>query len=457
MKKLLIDEKRPESSSSKSKGDPRFGYVEKLVRDAFRNVSDEYMEIFLDSDLFQNHALQFLDDPETRSLFVSDDPSAAPERKLLCFTEPKSEHDGTILYFLKMKPVRLTYDQMNELVIFGEAHRYDAVEHLESVTSEVCIPILDRQTRGKTWSDAITPTLMEKTYNFLAQVQVVSGKVKGQTRLPIPPQLSSAVEKEQLTHKQKSLHLAERCIVQWTELIQRVLDEKPEDALNQVDPRNENKPVHPGPLEELDYWNARLRNMDSIFEQLQSEKMRKILLFLDRVKSTYNPNFARLCRTLFKARSEARENCRYLAPLRPWFEKLENVSSSEISNTFHPIMHILLNIWKYSSFYNTPPRLVVILKMICNAVIRGARSFVNIRDLMKSLGNDQEIFAVEKIRQVVRVCGHLKGAYVIFCFSFSFFPVFFIFIHIHTQTYSHTNKTDTPSTEPNLKRKILGT
>ena len=51
------------------------------------------------------------------------------------------------------------------------------------------------------------------------------------------------------------------------------------------------------------------------------------------------------------------------------------------------------------------------LKMICNAVIRGARSFVNIRNLMKSLGNDQEIFAVEKIRQVVRVCGHLKAAY----------------------------------------------
>ena len=139
------DEKRPESSHTQTPPDARFRYVEKLVRDAFRSVSDEYMEIFFESSSFQTNLLKFLDEPETRSLFVSDDPSASPERKLLCFTEPKSEHDGTILYFLKMKPVRLMYEQMNELVMFGEAHRYEAVDHLESVTSEVCIPILDRQ------------------------------------------------------------------------------------------------------------------------------------------------------------------------------------------------------------------------------------------------------------------------------------------------------------------------
>lgn len=366
----------------------------------------------MESNEFQENAIMFLDDPETRSLFVSDDPSSAPERKLLCFIEPKSRHEGTMLYFLKMKPVRLTYDDMSTVVMHGEAHRYDAVEHLESLTSEVCIPILDRQTRDQSWSAAIAPTLMEKTYNFLAQVQVVSGKILGETRLPIPPQLASVVEKERVDQNKSSLHLAERCIVQWTELIQKVLDQKSEDAFDQVDPRNENKRIHPGPLEELKFWNARLKNLDSIFEQLQSEKMRKVLLFLDRVKSTYNPKFATLCRVLFEARREANENCKYLAPLKPWFERLERVPSSEVSNTFYPIMHILLHVWKYSRYYNVTPRLVVILKMICNAVILGARSFVNIKDLMKSLGNDQELFAVEKIRQIIRVCGHLKGAYV---------------------------------------------
>jgi len=39
-------------------------------------------------------------------------------------------------------------------------------------------------------------------------------------------------------------------------------------------------------------------------------------------------------------------------------------------------MHTILLIWKESKHYNTPPRLVVLIREICNEIIRKARDFV---------------------------------------------------------------------------------
>jgi len=44
---------------------------------------------------------------------------------------------------------------------------------------------------------------------------------------------------------------------------------------------------------------------------------------------------------------------------------------------FYPIMHTILLIWKHSKYYNTPPRLVVLIREICNAIINKARGFVD--------------------------------------------------------------------------------
>ena len=68
----------------------------------------------------------------------------------------------------------------------------------------------------------------------------------------------------------------------------RVVELDPEAALK----RGEN----PGPLVELEFWESKATNLDSIFEQLQGDRIRKVLRFLDSSKSTYNSPFAKLCK-----------------------------------------------------------------------------------------------------------------------------------------------------------------
>jgi len=47
----------------------------------------------------------------------------------------------------------------------------------------------------------------------------------------------------------------------------------------------------------------------------------------------------------------------------------ESKDLSDVADLFVPIMHTILMIWTYSEFYNTPARLVVLIREICNAII----------------------------------------------------------------------------------------
>ena len=90
---------------------------------------------------------------------------------------------------------------------------------------------------------------------------------------------------------------------------------------------------------------------------------------LEVTKSTYFPAFNRLCKEVAQARMEANDNIVYLEPLVNYFNKLTGDEFSELAPVFKPTMHTLLLVWKNSKFYNTPARLVVIMRELCNTLI----------------------------------------------------------------------------------------
>ena len=52
--------------------------------------------------------------------------------------------------------------------------------------------------------------------------------------------------------------------------------------------------TYPGPLTEVDFWTERAANLNSIHQQLSSERVKKVAKVLELVKSTYYPAFNRL-------------------------------------------------------------------------------------------------------------------------------------------------------------------
>lgn len=72
---------------------------------------------------------------------------------------------------------------------------------------------------------------------------------------------------------------------------------------------------------------------------------------------------------------EANENRKYLETLRELFETLNSgtLELAEMQDLFIPIMHTILMIYTYSTHYNTTPRLVVLIREICNEIIKQCR------------------------------------------------------------------------------------
>jgi len=56
---------------------------------------------------------------------------------------------------------------------------------------------------------------------------------------------------------------------------------------------------------------------------------------------------------------------------------------------FIPIMHTILLIWNHSKFYKSPPRLVVLIREICNAIIRKAREFASGETIFALIKSDE--------------------------------------------------------------------
>ena len=54
-------------------------------------------------------------------------------------------------------------------------------------------------------------------------------------------------------------------------------------------------------------------------------------------------------------------------------------------------MHTFLKIYTHSRFYNTPPRLVVLIKETCNEIIARASEYINGGAVASALNSPEEI------------------------------------------------------------------
>lgn len=98
-----------------------------------------------------------------------------------------------------------------------------------------------------------------------------------------------------------------------------------------------------------------------------------------------------------------------MQPLRSIVENLTGAGDfSELAPIFPGLMHTLVLITKNSKYYNTPNRLTVILREICNDVIEQARNHISPSELFTSEPEE----AADRIKLVLRICDAFKQTYV---------------------------------------------
>jgi dynein heavy chain len=74
-------------------------------------------------------------------------------------------------------------------------------------------------------------------------------------------------------------------------------------------------------------------------------------------------------------------------------------------------MHTILKIWENSNYYASPPRLVVLIREICNAIITKAQSFIEGQEIFTLIMNKETGEACEKLQITIDICTKFKDAY----------------------------------------------
>ena len=85
----------------------------------------------------------------------------------------------------------------------------------------------------------------------------------------------------------------------------------------------------------------------------------------------------RLAGEVAKASEEAADCVRFLKPLRAHLTKITEMTDfAALPDTFGPLMQIMLLIWRHSKYFNTPAKLLALVRRIGNALITQAKEFL---------------------------------------------------------------------------------
>lgn len=322
------------------------------------------------------------------------DPPASIQRKIVLCLRARSPKGLP-------EPLEITMKNIEEEIIFMELNK-QILENLHLICNEVFMPVLGNPLNMVGWSDLVSKDLMDKFHGFLAHTYVTIGQVKGRTLLPLPPNDVTSSEK---TSSKDKAQLLEGAIIHWSKQIKQVLKRDPESALKNG--------KHPDPITEINFWKDQSQDLIAICKQLSSERIKKVLKFLEQNKSTYTGPFSKLQKEVQIARSEATENFLYLETLLDLFNQLTDSAQelNEMVDLFIPIMHTILLIWTYSQHYNTPARLVVLIREICNAIINRCRASIDGPTIFGFIQGDEVKNADDKLTLALDVCTKFKDAY----------------------------------------------
>ncbi len=74
---------------------------------------------------------------------------------------------------------------------------------------------------------------------------------------------------------------------------------------------------------------------------------------------------------------------------------------------FPPMFHLMMLVWRHSPYYNTPARLVLLMKEVCNDVIMQACKACDSATLFEGVPTE----SADKLKVALRVCASLRTAY----------------------------------------------
>ncbi|XP_023983695.1 dynein axonemal heavy chain 9 [Physeter macrocephalus] len=285
------------------------------------------------------------------------------------------------LFCLRTRPEPPGPDSLRGAVLCGDLPA-TPLEHLAALFSEVVIPVLANEKNHLDWPHAVCQDVQRHAHSLQCDLLVLLEQAKGKTLLPLPvgSEKMGFVDSESetaLDSMDKSVMYAiESAVIQWSHQVQVVLKRESSQPLLQGE--------NPTPQVELEFWKSRSEDLEYIYNQLRTIKVRGMAGLLDKLQSSYFPAFQAMFRDVVAALMEARDIHTHLVPLHRHLETLESLEFPEVKPRLWPLLHVVCLIWATCELYRCPGRLMVLLQEICNLLVQQASNYLSPEDLLRS-------------------------------------------------------------------------
>lgn len=98
--------------------------------------------------------------------------------------------------------------------------------------------------------------------------------------------------------------------------------------------------------------------------------------------------------------------------MEPILEKLANENDfASLAPLFKPLFHVILLVWKYSRFYNTPARFAMLVREICNLLISQACRELPTSQIFALMENDDASTVIALLQKIFMVSGLFKTTF----------------------------------------------
>lgn len=274
-----------------------------------------------------------------------------------------------VLYMLKDPSRFLTRDNISSVVQFGLVAGVQPMEGLLQLVGKLYLP----QVLGShTWPDTVRRDFLGYTHRFMAHLTEAVHAAKGQTVLYIPSgevahgaAATAAAGDKDLTQRLESI------VIQWTRQINNMLNER--DANTTASSG--------GPLAELEFWRTRSSDLSSIRKQLEDERVTDICAVLSACGSSYLSPFLKLKDRIQQEAGAAEDTLRFLTCLEQPCQELAAATPEGIPALLPRIFNCIRLVWSLSSSYNTPERILVLLRQLSNEVMERCCAAINLEEV----------------------------------------------------------------------------
>ncbi|KAK6632535.1 hypothetical protein RUM43_013303 [Polyplax serrata] len=342
--------------------DPRYEYLCEYLTKTMRLKSDKWPKM-IGNEEYRILLQEFLNNPKVKTIIFTINNAGLLQPMLTYPPNAKSKS----VYFIKKKEEVATVQNLPGLCIFGDMAP-NPVEELSVLVEELFVPLLSNPDNQMGWPKCVADDVMKHIHTFRGTVYQIKGKMTGQTLLPMPVGIEKVYQEVQnlIESQGKMVNLQlktaiEGAVIKWAHQINDVLVETTEVFFKDNN--------HPVPSAEIIFWNQRLKNLESIYDQLRDPRVKKMAIVLEITESSYTHTYRTFFRNVVAAVTEARDICLYLNPLLKMFDLYESTDFNV--STFHmePILHCICILWANSRYYCLSQRIITLLKMFGNTIV----------------------------------------------------------------------------------------